>query len=273
MMFNRPEGVKSEEHLQPLVLAIVLSLFLAFVTATLIYYNFIIWRDYIEIVAWAFLLSQALYGPQKAVVAKLKQLRDLEGLEKPKPECADGSPQLRVRRSSLPRDSNYGDTEMGLLEHLEHEFWAWLNPKSSGEIISGLYSTLINNAFWSFTLFLFLSLLQRMFTWAWIIGGFCMAAATILLLLYVLDWNMLWFWTPVISDETLVSLVLAAGALGSVFTVFVFLGIQSTIEGYEAVAWFVNWMHDHVLEKERLTPVWEWTLQMGQVRFWVWEWV
>lgn len=47
-----------------MVTAQVLSTLLAVALGGVLYGNYVLWGDYLEIIAWAFLLSQALYAPQ-----------------------------------------------------------------------------------------------------------------------------------------------------------------------------------------------------------------
>ncbi len=44
---------------------------LSFAVGTLLYYNWLMWRDYIDVILWAFLISEALQGKKKALFMKL----------------------------------------------------------------------------------------------------------------------------------------------------------------------------------------------------------
>jgi len=231
----------SEQHLQPLITANVLSAVIAVLLAGLVYCNYVIWKDYLEIVAWAFLLSQALYAPQRSILAHLQRLRNLpEGHRRPPP---------------TPGKTIDGDSSF--LVHLQLEIQAAIRSHTWKDLLAGVGHFLLAYSFVGFTVFLSVTLLNRVVSATAILGCLTTAAITIAVLVYVLDYRCLRLWTPLIADESLVALLLAFGALGSMVVIFVFLGIQSFIELYQAVTDAVEWTHDLVYEHDSLAPLYD----------------
>eukprot|EP00667_Euglena_gracilis_P003098 EG_transcript_3105 len=240
----RPAERPSERHLQPVVTAQVLSTLLTVALGGVLYGNYVLWGDYLEIIAWAFLLSQALYAPQKILVARLKRLRD--------------TPRLQLHHRKPRKKGSW------LLKMVRCQLQGRIGSRRLPELPGALAQFLISYSFVGLTFFLFLSLLHRLVSWGYIVGFLVIVGATVELLIYLLNYRILWLWTPLISDESLIALLLAIGTLGSIALVILFLGIQSALELYEAVLRAIQWSSELVYAHEALLPVWQYSVEAGQ---------
>ncbi|KAG7391335.1 hypothetical protein PHYPSEUDO_005284 [Phytophthora pseudosyringae] len=192
----------------------------------LIYFNFLLFENYLRLIVWAILCSQALRQAKNNVVSVLQYLSD----------------DADVNR--------YG-------------FLTCVFSKSAEIFISHPHDGSRRTAkelFLNYGIFLFsligaVSIWMRMYSWVSflnIIIGFWIAALS---LIKILD-RRIFYYRYFFSDEVLVSALLILGFFITGAFVILFLGTESYLEGSRAATDLSDWVQDNFINDERTRQVW-----------------
>ncbi|KAF4137913.1 AI-2E family transporter [Phytophthora infestans] len=192
----------------------------------LIYFNFLLFENYLRLIVWAILCSQALRQAKNNVVSVLEYLSDDADVER------------------------YG-------------FLTCVFSKSTGIFISHPHDGSRRTAkeiFLNYGIFLFsligaVSIWMRMYSWMSflnIIIGFWIAALS---LIKILD-RRIFYYRYFFSDEVLVSVLLILGFFITGAFVILFLGSESYLEGSRAATDLSDWVQVNFINDERTRQVW-----------------
>ncbi|CAI5739897.1 unnamed protein product [Hyaloperonospora brassicae] len=192
----------------------------------LIYFNFLLFENYLRLIVWAILCSQALRQAKNNVISVLQYL------------------------STDADISRYG-------------FLTCVFSKSAEIFISHPHDRSRRTAkelFLNYGIFLFsligaVSIWMRMYSWVSflnVIIGFSIAALS---LMKLLD-RRIFYYRYFFSDEVLVSVVLILGFFITGTFVIVFLGTESYLEGSRAATNLSEWVQDNFINDERARQVW-----------------
>ncbi|KAL4109047.1 hypothetical protein PRIC1_000753 [Phytophthora ramorum] len=192
----------------------------------LIYFNFLLFENYLRLIVWAILCSQALRQAKNNVISVLQYLSDDADVDR------------------------YG-------------FLTCVFSKSAEIFIShpnGGSRRTAKELFLNYGIFLFslvgaVSIWMRMFSWVSflnVIIGFWIAALS---LIKILD-RRIFYYRYFFSDEVLVSVVLILGFFITGAFVVLFLGTESYLEGSRAATDLSDWVQDNFINDERTRQVW-----------------
>ncbi|KAG3030775.1 hypothetical protein PC123_g6241 [Phytophthora cactorum] len=192
----------------------------------LIYFNFLLFENYLRLIVWAILCSQALRQAKNNVVSVLQYLSDDADVER------------------------YG-------------FLTCVFSKSAEIFISHPHDGSRRTAkeiFLNYGIFLFsligaVSIWMRMYSWMSflnIIIGFWIAALS---LIKILD-RRIFYYRYFFSDEVLVSVLLILGFFITGAFVILFLGSESYLEGSRAATDLSDWVQVNFINDERTRQVW-----------------
>ncbi|KAL3668086.1 hypothetical protein V7S43_006951 [Phytophthora oleae] len=192
----------------------------------LIYFNFLLFENYLRLIVWAILCSQALRQAKNNVVSVLQYLSDDDDVDR------------------------YG-------------FLTCVFSKSAEIFISHPHDGSRRTAkelFLNYGIFLFsligaVSIWMRMYSWVSflnIIIGFWIAALS---LIKILD-RRIFYYRYFFSDEVLVSVLLIFGFFITGAFVILFLGSESYLEGSRAATDLSEWVQVNFINDERTRQVW-----------------
>ncbi|KAG3116821.1 hypothetical protein PI124_g4017 [Phytophthora idaei] len=192
----------------------------------LIYFNFLLFENYLRLIVWAILCSQALRQAKNNVVSVLQYLSDDADVER------------------------YG-------------FLTCVFSKSAEIFVSHPHDGSRRTAkevFLNYGIFLFsligaVSIWMRMYSWMSflnIIIGFWIAALS---LIKILD-RRIFYYRYFFSDEVLVSVLLILGFFITGAFVILFLGSESYLEGSRAATDLSDWVQVNFINDERTRQVW-----------------
>ncbi|KAL7689678.1 putative transmembrane protein TqsA [Plasmopara halstedii] len=192
----------------------------------LIYFNFLLFENYLRIIVWAIMCSQALRQAKNNVISVLQYLSD----------------SIDVDR--------YG-------------FLTCVFTKSAEIFISHPHDGSRRTAkelFLNYGIFLFslvgaVSIWMRMFSWMSffnVIIGLCIAALS---LIKILD-RRIFYYRFFFSDDVLVSMLLILGFFITGAFVVLFLGTESYLEGSRAATDLSGWVQDNFVNDEHTRQVW-----------------
>ncbi|KAG7402390.1 hypothetical protein PHYBOEH_000098 [Phytophthora boehmeriae] len=192
----------------------------------LIYFNFLLFENYLRLIVWAILCSQALRQAKNNVVSVLQYLSDDADVDR------------------------YG-------------FLTCVFSKSAEIFISHPHDGSRRTAkelFLNYGIFLFsligaVSIWMRMYSWVSflnIIIGFWIMALS---LVKILD-RRIFYYRYFFSDEVLVSVLLILGFFITGAFVILFLGTESYLEGSRAATDLSDWVQDNFINDERARQVW-----------------
>eukprot|EP00644_Phytophthora_capsici_P004236 jgi/Phyca11/527201/estExt2_fgenesh1_pm.C_PHYCAscaffold_170079 len=192
----------------------------------LIYFNFLLFENYLRLIVWAIMCSQALRQAKNNVVSVLKYLSDDADVER------------------------YG-------------FLTCVFSKSTEIFISHPHDGSRRTAkelFLNYGIFLFsligaVSIWMRMYSWVSflnVIIGFWIAALS---LIKILD-RRIFYYRYFFSDEVLVSVLLILGFFITGAFVILFLGSESYLEGSRAATDLSGWVQVNFINDERTREMW-----------------
>ncbi|CAH0491352.1 unnamed protein product [Peronospora farinosa] len=192
----------------------------------LIYFNFLLFENYLRLIVWAIMCSQALRQAKNNVISVLQYLSDDADINR------------------------YG-------------FLTCVFCKSAEIIISHPHNgsrRTANEMFLNYGIFLFsligaISIWMRMYSWVSflnIIIGFWIVALS---LIKILD-RRIFYYRYFFSDEVLVSALLILGFFITGAFVILFLGTESYLEGSRAATDLSEWVQDNFINDERTRQVW-----------------
>ncbi|KAG6613557.1 uncharacterized protein IUM83_04467 [Phytophthora cinnamomi] len=192
----------------------------------LIYFNFLLFENYLRLIVWAILCSQALRQAKNNVISVLQYLSDDADVER------------------------YG-------------FLTCVFSKSAEIFISHPHDGSRRTAkelFLNYGIFLFsligaVSIWMRMYSWVSflnVIIGFWIAALS---LIKILD-RRIFYYRYFFSDEVLVSVLLILGFFITGAFVILFLGTESYLEGSRAATDLSDWVQENFINDERTRQVW-----------------
>ncbi|KUF76730.1 Transmembrane protein [Phytophthora nicotianae] len=192
----------------------------------LIYFNFLLFENYLRLIVWAILCSQALRQAKNNVISVLQYLSDDADVER------------------------YG-------------FLTCVFSKSAEIFISHPHDGSRRTAkeiFLNYGIFLFsligaVSIWMRMYSWMSflnVIIGFWIAALS---LIKILD-RRIFYYRYFFSDEVLVSVLLILGFFITGAFVILFLGSESYLEGSRAATDLSDWVQVNFINDERTRQVW-----------------
>lgn len=192
----------------------------------LIYFNFLLFENYLRLIVWAILCSQALRQAKNNVISVLAYLSDDADVDR------------------------YG-------------FLTCVFSKSAEIFISHPHDGSRRTAkelFLNYGIFLFsligaVSIWMRMYSWVSflnIIIGFWIVTLS---LIKILD-RRVFYYRYFISDEVLVSALLILGFFITGAFVILFLGTESYLEGSRAATDLSDWVQDNFINDERTRQVW-----------------
>ncbi|KAK1939297.1 Transmembrane protein 245 [Phytophthora citrophthora] len=192
----------------------------------LIYFNFLLFENYLRLIVWAILCSQALRQAKNNVVSVLKYLSDDADVDR------------------------YG-------------FLTCVFSKSAEIFISHPHDGSRRTAkelFLNYGIFLFslvgaVSIWMRMYSWVSflnVIIGFWIAALS---LIKILD-RRIFYYRYFFSDEVLVSVLLILGFFITGAFVILFLGSESYLEGSRAATDLSGWVQVNFINDERTREMW-----------------
>ncbi|KAE8880562.1 hypothetical protein PF010_g4818 [Phytophthora fragariae] len=192
----------------------------------LIYFNFLLFENYLRLIVWAVLCSQALRQAKNNVISVLQYLSD--------------------------------DTDVD-----RYGFLTCVFSKSAEIFISHPHDGSRRTAkelFLNYGIFLFsligaVSIWMRMYSWVSflnVIIGFWIAALS---LIKILD-RRIFYYRYFFSDEVLVSVLLILGFFITGAFVVLFLGTESYLEGSRAATDLSDWVQENFINDERTRQVW-----------------
>lgn len=197
----------------------------------LLYYNFLLFEDYVRLIVWSFLLSQALRTAKENVVAILKNLSENENAKPLLSTIYELATNTIVARRFQRRRA----IRTFLLDHGIFIF-----------ALIGAFSVIAKMVSW----FAFL--------WLWMI-------------LVVLAMGVLWlvdrrvfYYRYFISDKVLVSILLIIGMFGTGGFVILYLGTESFMEGSKAASDISNYVQKRVINDETTRRIWNEQFSNGQ---------
>eukprot|EP01147_Barroeca_monosierra_P007185 gene7185-9653_t len=183
------------------------------VVFSLVYANYIVWKSYLQVVFWAFLLSQALRPMKWAILKTIKDLRQ------------ENIPQSQ--RKSLP--DAFQEFVLGRIWTSAAEGY---NDRGRRHAIFG---TFVNNSFVFLAAILLFVIAYILLGYKTLLGIMLLLIVTIYTAARLLDQRLLDLCFFLCSDNTIVTLLLTTGSVCLVGFVIFVLGIASLSEGVQAV--------------------------------------
>ncbi|KAF0700038.1 Aste57867_9424 [Aphanomyces stellatus] len=215
------------------------------VVLTLVYYNFILFEDYVRVIIWAFLFSQALRG------AKEKICRLLRYLSRGKEIQRDGL-LYTVWTQALPyflRGPHLDDVGGGGGDAMPTDHGHHPAPQNRATML------ILDNGIFIFAWISGVSIYVRMFS---LVSFLQLTVATLAigsLIVWVLD-RRVFYYRYFVTDDVLVSMLLIGGCFVIGFFVLIYLGTESYMEGSLAAAHVSRWIQKNVINDERARTVW-----------------
>eukprot|EP00051_Salpingoeca_urceolata_P008799 m.108996 g.108996 ORF g.108996 m.108996 type:complete len:647 (-) comp15950_c0_seq1:67-2007(-) len=197
----------------PLVHGNILSVCILLILGSLVYANYLLWHEYVLVGTWAFLLSQALFQLRAGIVSLIEDLRkEPKGVK--------------------------GDPPQTLLAQLQ-ESAGRIRPKQA-------INALLENSFPLFAGLLLCSVLFHSFSGLLLLIGILISvAAGIGIMLAVFGRKLLNFHMALgLADESAVTIFLVVGFFVMVAFSFAFLGVQTVLEGADALTSSISWIHN-----------------------------
>lgn len=193
----------------------------------LFYFNFLLFENYLRIIVWAIMCSQAMRQAKNNVIAVLQYLSD----------------NTDVNRYGFLTCVFLKSTEI-FIRH-PHDG----SRRTAKELF-------LNYGIFLFSLVGAVSIWMRMFSWTsflHVIIGFCIA---VLSLIKILE-RRIFYYRYFFSDEVLVSMLLILGFFITGAFVILFLGTESYLEGSRAATDLSGWVQDNFVNDERTRQVWK----------------
>ncbi|OWZ22626.1 putative membrane protein [Phytophthora megakarya] len=192
----------------------------------LIYFNFLLFENYLRLIVWAILCSQALRQAKNNVISVLQYL------------------------------SNDADVD-------RYGFLTCVFSKSAEIFVSHPHDGSRRTAkefFLNYGIFLFslvgaVSIWMRMYSWVSFLNVIIGFWIVVLSLIKILD-RRIFYYRYFFSDEVLVSTLLILGFFITGAFVILFLGTESYLEGSRAATDLSGWVQDNFVNDERTRQVW-----------------
>ncbi|CAH0479783.1 unnamed protein product [Peronospora belbahrii] len=192
----------------------------------LIYFNFLLFENYLRLIVWAIVCSQALRQAKNNVISVLQYLSDDADINR------------------------YG-------------FLTCVFSKTTEIFISHPHDgsrRTANEMFLNYGIFLFsligaVSIWMRMYSWVSFLSIVIVSWITVLSLIKILD-RRIFYYRYFFSDEVLVSVLLILGFFTTGAFVILFLGTESYLEGSRAATDLSEWVQDNFINDERTRQVW-----------------
>ncbi|EGD77573.1 hypothetical protein PTSG_08670 [Salpingoeca rosetta] len=193
----------------------------------LLYANLLVWQSYLQVVFWAFLLSQALRPLKSAVLETIGDLRQKDVPEDDRLSLLDAFHEFVLQRMWQNAAEGYND------RHRRH----------------AILGALVNNSFIFFGFVLLLITWHNSMGPVQVASGLFILATTVYVAARVLDRHLLNLHRLFLTDNALVTLTLTFGSVFMVGFVIFFLGIASLSEGIHAVdetyIWVTAYIHEN----------------------------
>ncbi|DBA03489.1 TPA: hypothetical protein N0F65_002897 [Lagenidium giganteum] len=195
------------------------------IIVVLFYFNFLLFENYLRLIVWAILFSQALRQAKTNVISVLQYLSDDPNVDK------DGfltsvfskSCEIFLRHPNGP-------------------------TRSAKELF-------LNYGIFIFSLIGAVSIWMRMYSWVSFLNiaiGFWIVSLSLIKLLE----RRIFYYRYFISDEVLVSTLLILGFFTTGAFVVLYLGTESYLEGSRAAAALSDWVQTNFINDERTRQVW-----------------
>eukprot|EP00743_Colponemidia_sp_Colp-15_P009983 GILK01010954.1.p1 GENE.GILK01010954.1~~GILK01010954.1.p1 ORF type:complete len:564 (-),score=52.11 GILK01010954.1:19-1710(-) len=219
VMRERTSSLSFTSHWSQMVLSQVLGNFITLAIVSLLYFNYMLFQEYFNIIFWAFLVSSALRSTKAAVV------KELHILSKPSDESLI---RCLVRRWILERDYDV----MSVIEYIT-------NHAVSGCMLAGVFA---------------IGCRLLPIKVALIVAGLVLFA---LLMLVLLDRKVFLIYRLVASDDTLVTAILLVSLLVIGAFVVIFFFVQCIQEGILAANGIASWVDEHIIQNEDAQKIWK----------------
>ncbi|KAI9922262.1 hypothetical protein PsorP6_002084 [Peronosclerospora sorghi] len=192
----------------------------------LIYFNFLLFENYLRLIVWAILCSQALRQAKNKVISVLHYLSDDADINR------------------------YGFLTCVIAKSVEVFF---IHPHDGSHHTAK--ELFLNYGIFLFALIGAVSIWMRMYSWVSFLNVIIGVWIATLTLIKILD-RRIFYYRYFFSDEVLVSVLLILGFFITGAFVILFLGTESYLEGSRAAIDLSEWVQDNFINDERTRQVW-----------------